>query len=75
MPCARRAASVRAVLDTNVVVSGLLWRTAPRQVLDAARDGRLTLFTSSVCWMSWRMCCLGRIWHRALLLRVPALNF
>jgi hypothetical protein len=34
---ARPGASVRAVLDTNIVVSGLLWRAAPRQVLDAAR--------------------------------------
>ena len=41
-------ASVRAVLDTSVVVSGLLWRAAPRQVLDAARDKRLTLHTSGV---------------------------
>jgi putative PIN family toxin of toxin-antitoxin system len=39
---------VRAVLDTNVVVSGLLWKTSPRQVLDAARDKRLTLYTSSL---------------------------
>ena len=39
---------MRAVLDTNVVVSGLLWHAAPRQVLDAARDKRLTLSTSSV---------------------------
>ena len=39
---------MRAVLDTNVVVSGLLWRAAPRQVLDAARDKRLSLHTSSV---------------------------
>jgi putative PIN family toxin of toxin-antitoxin system len=30
------------------VVSGLLWRAAPRQVLDAARNKRLTLHTSSV---------------------------
>ena len=40
--------SVQAVLDTNVVVSGLLWRASPRQVLDAAREQRLTLYTSSV---------------------------
>ena len=39
---------MRAVLDTNIVVSGLLWRAAPRQVLDAARDKRITLHTSSV---------------------------
>ena len=48
MPCVRPGASVRVVLDTNVVISGLLWRAAPRQVLDAARDKRLTLHTSSV---------------------------
>ena len=40
--------SVRAVLDTNVVVSGLLWKASPRQVLDAAREQRISLYTSSV---------------------------
>jgi predicted nucleic acid-binding protein len=39
---------VRAVLDTNVLVSGLIWKASPRQVLDAARDKRLTLYTSGV---------------------------
>jgi len=39
---------VRVVLDTNVVVSGLIWRNAPRQILDAARERRITLCTSSV---------------------------
>ncbi|MEO8009677.1 MAG: putative toxin-antitoxin system toxin component, PIN family [Betaproteobacteria bacterium] len=39
---------MRAVLDANIVVSGLLWWAAPRQVPDAARDKRLTLHTSSV---------------------------
>jgi putative PIN family toxin of toxin-antitoxin system len=39
---------VRTVLDTNIVVSGLLWRAAPRQMLDAAREKRLTLHTSSI---------------------------
>jgi putative PIN family toxin of toxin-antitoxin system len=34
------------VLDTNTVVSGLLWRGAPRQVLDLARAGSFTIFTS-----------------------------
>lgn len=38
--------SVRVVLDTNVVVSGLLWSNTPRRLLDAVRDGRLTAFTS-----------------------------
>jgi putative PIN family toxin of toxin-antitoxin system len=39
---------VRVVLDTNIVVSGLLWRGTPRRVLDAARDGAVTAYTSSV---------------------------
>jgi putative PIN family toxin of toxin-antitoxin system len=39
---------VRVVLDTNVVVSGLLWKASPRQVLEAARDKRITLYTTSV---------------------------
>jgi len=39
---------MRVVADTNTIVSGLLWRGAPRQVLDAARDGMITLFTSAI---------------------------
>jgi putative PIN family toxin of toxin-antitoxin system len=39
-------APARAVADTNTVVSGLLWRGAPRQVLDAARRGEVLLFIS-----------------------------
>jgi putative PIN family toxin of toxin-antitoxin system len=38
---------MRVVADTNTVVSGLLWRGAPRQVLDAARTGTIALFVSS----------------------------
>ncbi len=34
------------VLDTNVVASGLLWGSSPRALLQAARDKRITLFTS-----------------------------
>lgn len=37
---------MRIVLDTNTVISGLFWRGAPRQVLDLARSGTFTLFTS-----------------------------
>lgn len=37
---------MRVVVDTNVVVSGLLWRGIPRRVLDAARDGIIELYTS-----------------------------
>ena len=37
---------MRTVADTNIVVSGLLWRGPPRQLLDAARQGTVELFTS-----------------------------
>lgn len=36
----------RLVPDTNIVVSGLLWRGNPRRILDVARDGIIRLFTS-----------------------------
>src|SRR5712691_7166996 len=39
---------MRVVADTNIVVSGLLWKGNPRRVLDAARDGAIELFTSAV---------------------------
>jgi len=37
---------MNVVLDTNTVVSGSLWSGAPRQVLDLAHSGVITLFTS-----------------------------
>lgn len=37
---------MRAVADTNVVISGLLWHGLSRRVLDAAREGKIELFTS-----------------------------
>jgi uncharacterized protein len=39
---------MRVVADTNIVVSGLLWRGNPRRVLDAARKGTIDLFTSII---------------------------
>jgi uncharacterized protein len=39
--------TTRAVLDTNVIVSGLGWRGAPAAILDAVGDGRLVLVTSA----------------------------
>jgi putative PIN family toxin of toxin-antitoxin system len=39
---------MRLVLDTNSVVSGLLWAGAPRHLLDAARAGQVTLHTTLV---------------------------
>jgi putative PIN family toxin of toxin-antitoxin system len=38
---------VRGVSDTNIVVSGLLWHGPPREVLDASRAGKLTLFSTA----------------------------
>ncbi len=37
---------MRLVLDTNTVVSALLWNNAPSKLLDAALEGRIELFTS-----------------------------
>lgn len=37
---------MRLVLDTNVVVSALLWGGPPQRLLQAARENRVTLFTS-----------------------------
>lgn len=38
---------MRLVLDTNIVVSGLIWGGLPRRLLDTARDGEAALFTST----------------------------
>jgi putative PIN family toxin of toxin-antitoxin system len=38
---------VRLVADTNIVISGLLWHGAPRRLLDAARAGKVSLFTTA----------------------------
>ncbi len=48
MRYAHRENNVRLVLDTNIVVSGLIWGGVPRQLLDLGRDGHMTLFTSSL---------------------------
>lgn len=37
---------MRAVIDTNVLLSGLLWRGTPHRLLEAVRGGALTLITS-----------------------------
>lgn len=38
---------MKLVLDTNTVISGFLWRKAPRLIIDAAMQGRIQLITSS----------------------------
>ena len=37
---------MRAVIDTNVLLSGLLWRGAPHELLEQVRNGELTLISS-----------------------------
>lgn len=37
---------MRAVIDTNVLLSGLLWRGAPHDLLEHARNGKLQLISS-----------------------------
>jgi putative PIN family toxin of toxin-antitoxin system len=37
---------VRIVIDTNVLVSGLLWHGAPHALIERVRDGTLSLITS-----------------------------
>lgn len=37
---------MRIVADTNIVVSGLIWRGLPRQLLNVARSGKIRIVTS-----------------------------
>ena len=39
---------MRLVLDTNVVLSGLIWNGPPRRLLDLAASGDIALFSSTV---------------------------
>lgn len=39
---------MRLVLDTNVVVSGLIWDGPPKRLLDLAVRGDIALFSSTV---------------------------
>lgn len=47
MPFGRKGVGVRLVLDTNVVVSALIWGGPPEQLLDLAVSGEI-LFSSAV---------------------------
>ena len=42
------AQPLRLVLDTNIVVAGLLWNGPPQRLLQAAIDGKVDLFSSAV---------------------------
>ena len=37
---------MRAVIDTNVLLSGLLWRGTPHTLVEQVRAGALTLISS-----------------------------
>ena len=37
---------IRAVIDTNVLISALFWGGAPRRVVDLASSGRFRALTS-----------------------------
>ncbi len=39
---------MRAVIDTNVLLSGLIWHGAPRALIQQVRTGALTLISSPV---------------------------
>lgn len=39
---------MRVVADTNIIISGLLWHGAPRQLVDAAQAGVIQFVTSQV---------------------------
>ncbi|MBI3527064.1 MAG: putative toxin-antitoxin system toxin component, PIN family [Betaproteobacteria bacterium] len=45
---------MRLVLDTNIVISGLLWNGPPRRLLDAAISGTVDIYTSAVLAMELR---------------------
>lgn len=47
-PSAQQPLSLRLVLDTNVVVAGLLWNGPPRRLLQAAAEGEVDLYSSTV---------------------------
>lgn len=38
---------MRLVIDTNVLLSGILWKGAPHHLLEKIRDGEATLITSA----------------------------
>ena len=40
------AGGVRAVVDTNVLLSGLFWRGRPHALIEQVRAGTLTLISS-----------------------------
>ena len=44
---------MRAVFDTNVLLSGLLWHGQPHALLEQVRTGKLAIVSSPAPWQSW----------------------
>jgi hypothetical protein len=61
---------VRIVLDTNVVVSALLWGGTPFRLIQSATDGIVTLYTSPELLAELR----GVLGHAHLALRLQRQN-
>lgn len=59
---------MRVVIDTNVLVSGLLWRGPPHALIEEARAGSFT-FVSSSALLAELAAVLGRRKFRAILTR------
>lgn len=56
---------MRVVADTNIVISALGWGGQPRQLLQAAADGLITLYTSPVLFEE-----LHKVIHRPHIIAV-----
>lgn len=59
---------MRAVIDTNVLLSGLLWHGAPHALLEHVRAGTLGL-VSSPALLAELECVIGRAKFNAILMR------
>ena len=44
----RSGLPVRVVIDTNTALSGLIWNGPPSQIINAAQEEQIALFTSDV---------------------------
>ena len=62
---------MRAVLDTNVLLSGLLWHGAPHKLLEQVRAGGLTLISSPALLAEFSKV-IGRKKFKAILARSHA---
>jgi len=62
---------VRVVVDTNVLVSGLLWHGAPHALIEQARAGHFTIVSSSAL-LDELAEVVGRRKFRTILLRSKA---